>query len=107
MKIGIVLSTNDPETVWNALRFGNASLLDGHDVGVFLLGKGVELGGIKDERFDIKRQVDLLVERDGKVMACGTCLTLRKMKGSETCPTSTMTDLLALVKGSDRVLTFG
>lgn len=26
MKLGIVLSTNDPEEVWNVFRFGNVAL---------------------------------------------------------------------------------
>jgi hypothetical protein len=26
MKIGIVISTNDAEEVWNAIRFGNVAL---------------------------------------------------------------------------------
>ena len=26
LKIGIVISTNDPEEVWNAFRFGNVAL---------------------------------------------------------------------------------
>jgi sulfur relay (sulfurtransferase) complex TusBCD TusD component (DsrE family) len=42
MKIGIVISTNDPEEVWNALRFGNMALKANHTVKVFLINKGVE-----------------------------------------------------------------
>jgi len=36
MKIDIILNTNDPETVWNAFRFGLTSLYDGHSVKIFL-----------------------------------------------------------------------
>jgi hypothetical protein len=32
MKIGIVISTNDPESVWNAFRFGNVALKASHAV---------------------------------------------------------------------------
>ena len=49
MKIGMIINTNDPETVWNAFRFGVTSLLMEHEVKVFLLGKGVESENIKDE----------------------------------------------------------
>ena len=51
MKIGIVLSTNDPEEVWNAFRFGNVSLKENHSGKVFLVNKGVEAEDIKSERF--------------------------------------------------------
>lgn len=42
MKIGIVLSTNDPEEVWNAFRFANMALKANHAVKVFLVNEGVE-----------------------------------------------------------------
>jgi len=42
MTIGIVISTNDAETVWNAFRLANYALNQGDTVSVFLLGKGVE-----------------------------------------------------------------
>ena len=42
MKLGIVLYSNDPETVWNVFRLGNFSLNKGDDVKMFLLAKGVE-----------------------------------------------------------------
>jgi peroxiredoxin family protein len=41
MKMGIVLSTNDSEEVWNAFRFGNIALKENHEVRVFLVNKGV------------------------------------------------------------------
>jgi len=40
MKIAVIIYSNDPETVWNALRFANTSLIYDNDVSVFLLGKG-------------------------------------------------------------------
>ena len=41
MKIGLVISTNEPEVVWNAFRFGNTSLKANHEVKVFLIKIGV------------------------------------------------------------------
>ena len=42
MKLAIVIYSNDPETVWNAFRFGVFARKQGDAVSVFLLGKGVE-----------------------------------------------------------------
>ena len=56
MKIGIVLSTNDPEEVWNAFRFANVALKKNHSVRVFLLNKGVDAEDVKSERFQVKEQ---------------------------------------------------
>ena len=39
--IGIVIYSNDTETVWNALRLANYSKNQGDTVSIFLLGKGV------------------------------------------------------------------
>ena len=57
MKLGIVLSTNDPEEVWNAFRFGNVALTGNHTVRVFLVNKGVEAEDIKNDRFPVREQL--------------------------------------------------
>ncbi len=106
MKIGIVIGTNEPEVVWNAFRFGNVSLKE-HEVKAFLINKGVEIENIEDEKHNVKEQVSLFIENKGQILACGTCLKSREMKGSKVCPISTMKDLLKLVEESDKVLTFG
>lgn len=73
MKFGIIINTNEPETVWNAFRFGTT----------------------------------LFVEHKGQIFACGTCLKIRQMPGSDVCPISTMHDMLHIVEESDKVLVFG
>ncbi|PIO06251.1 sulfur reduction protein DsrE [Candidatus Micrarchaeota archaeon CG08_land_8_20_14_0_20_59_11] len=105
--MGIVIGTNEPETVWNAFRFGNVALKAGHGTRAFLLNRGVELGDIRDERFDVKAQVDSFLGSGGRILACGTCLKSRHKEGSTVCPISTMNDLLRLIEESDRILTFG
>jgi sulfur relay (sulfurtransferase) complex TusBCD TusD component (DsrE family) len=107
MKIGIVVSTNDPEVVWNAFRFGNAALKENHAVKVFLINKGVEAECIEDENFNVTEQLRSFVENEGEILACGSCLKVRQKKGSGGCSISTMKDLLKLVEESDKLLTFG
>jgi len=107
MKIGIIINTNEPETVWNAFRFGTTSLLNDHKVKIFLLGRGVESENIGNEKFDVQEQIKLFVENNGKIFACGTCLKMRQMEGSEVCPISTMRDMIHIVEESDKILTFG
>lgn len=105
MKVGIVISSNDPETVWNAFRFANFALKEGDDVKVFLLGKGVECEKLEDEPFNVPEQMQTFVDSGGKIYACGTCLKIRESE-AELCPISTMRDLYEIVKESDRLLTF-
>ena len=107
MKIGIVLSTNDPEEVWSALRFGNVALKEKHEVRAFLVNKGVDAEDIKSERFPVKEQLQLFIENKGELLACGTCMKNRQKEESNFCPIATMKDLLEIVEWSDKLLTFG
>ncbi len=107
MKIGVVLNTADPETAWNALRFGSTAIAGGNEVSFFLLGVGVEAPNIVDETFDVKGQLKTFTENGGLLLACGTCLKSRDNNDFSACPVGTMQDLLSLVEESDRVVTFG
>ncbi len=106
MKIGIVIYSNDPETVWNAFRFGNYALKEGETVQVFLIGKGVESESLDTGAFKITEQMRSFVEDGGAIAACQSCLKIHQLGGSELCPISTMADLYALVKESDKIITF-
>jgi len=106
MKLGIIIYSNDAETVWNAFRLANFSLKKGDAVSVFLLAKGVEYEQLGSEKFNIKEQAKSFLEKNGKIFACGTCLKSRNSEGSEMCPISTMKDLYELVNESDKVISF-
>jgi uncharacterized protein involved in oxidation of intracellular sulfur len=107
MKVGIVLSTNDPEEVWNAFRFGNVALKGNHEVRVFLVNKGVEAEDIKSERFPVREQLQIFVDNKGVLLACGTCMKNRQKEASNFCPIATMKDMLEIVEWSDKLVTFG
>ena len=106
MKIGIVIYSNDSETVWNAFRFGNLSLATGNEVRVFLLGKGVELESLGTDKFNVTEQLQIFVNTGGKIFACGTCLEIHQLGASEIYTVSTMMDLYNIVKESDKIVTF-
>lgn len=52
-----VISTNDAETVYNAVRLANVSLKKGKEVKMFMLGKGVEFNEISTPDFDVQAQI--------------------------------------------------
>jgi len=107
MKIGIILNTNEAETVWNCFRFGNEALKNAHSVKVFLLGKGVEIENVKDERFPLlDGSIKKFLKNNGIILACGACLKIRE-KEIGVCPVSAMEDMLKIVEESDKVVTFG
>lgn len=106
MKLGIVISSNNPETAWNALRLGVYALGKGDAVSVFLLGRGVECETLDTTHFAVTGEMRKILEHGGHIRACGTCLKLRGTEDAGVCDFSTMADLHQLVSDSDKVLTF-
>jgi len=107
MKLSIILSTNNGESNWNAFRLANLALSKGDTVSVFLLGEGVEYQQSSSPRFNIKEQVETFLQSDkAQIIACGTCMAIRKQGSSQECPEGGIEDLYNLVADSDKVLTF-
>lgn len=111
MKFAIVISSNDPETVWNAFRFSITSLVYENDVTIFLLGKGVETPTLSTLRFDVTEQVQLFIENGGTMIGCGVCCETRKdtmptLVEDLGCELGSMQQLYAIVNEADKVLTF-
>jgi uncharacterized protein involved in oxidation of intracellular sulfur len=106
MKLGLVVYSTDPETVWNAFRLGVFALKQGDQAKAFLLAKGVECEKMDSPPFNVADQMRTFLDQGGQILACGTCLKSRHSEGSELCPLSTMKDLHDLVKEADKVLSF-
>lgn len=106
MNIGIIISTNDAETCWNALRYANYCILQKDAVKVFFMGKGVEYQEIGTEKFNPTAEAEKFMKAGGLIYACGTCIKSREQEGSEMCPLSTIKDMYEIVKESDKVVTF-
>ena len=106
MRMGVIISSNDAETCWNALHYANFCLGQEDQVKVFLTGKGVEYQKISTEKFNTIEQVDKFLKSGGKIFACGTCIKSRNKEGTEMCPINTMKDMYEIVKESDKVVTF-
>jgi len=105
MKLGMVITQTDPETVFNALRLALYSLEQGDEVRILLSGKAVEIDQIEDPKFDVKGHAQKVLDAGGQFLACGACLKLRNSEGSEVCPLSTLKDHYEVVRDSDRLVT--
>jgi len=106
MKIGVIISSNDAETCWNALRYANFAIGQKDEVKVFFMGKGVEYQKISTDKFNTIEQADKFLKSGGKIYACGTCIKSREQEGSELCPISKMKDMYEIIKESDKIVTF-
>ncbi len=106
MKTGVVISSNDAETCWNAIRYANFALGQKDEVKIFFMGKGVEYQKISTDKFNTIEQAEKFIELDGKIYACGSCIKSREQEDSDMCPLSTMKDMYDIVRESEKVVTF-
>ena len=106
MKIGVVISSHDAETCWNAIRYASFALGQGDEVRVFFMGKGVEYQKVSTDKFNTVEQAEKFMQLGGRIYACGSCMKSREQEGSEMCPRSSMKDMYDIVKESDKVVTF-
>lgn len=58
MKALFIITTDDGETVFNAMRLANVGVKKGDEVSVFMLGKGVCFEQAGNEDFDVMGQID-------------------------------------------------
>ncbi len=58
MKILFVISTDDAETSYNAMRLANVAVKKGDEVSVFMLGKGVLYETNSNDQFNVLEQVN-------------------------------------------------
>ena len=106
MKTGIVIYSNDAETVWNAFRLANFTQAMGDEVSVFLLGKGVESNLLDTDTFKVGEQWQTFLTGGGKIYACGTCLEIHQLAAPEGFVVATLKDLYEIIRSSDKVITF-
>ena len=104
--MGLVIYSNDTETVWNVLRLANYYKNQGDTVSIFLLGKGVELDSMVKIDIDLKEQAEKFLDNGGSILGCGTCLQSRNNKEPQVCKFSSLADLYELVRKNKIVLTF-
>ncbi len=58
MKVMFIISTNDGETIYNAMRLANTGVKKGDEIIVFMLGKGVLFEQSSSEEFNVMEQVN-------------------------------------------------
>jgi uncharacterized protein involved in oxidation of intracellular sulfur len=58
MNVLFIISTDNAETAYNAMRLANVTVKKGDDVSVFMLGKGVLFEQSSTEQFNVMEQVN-------------------------------------------------
>lgn len=111
MRYLIVVSSGDPETIWNAFHFATTCKTYNNEVTVFLMGQGVEAPSRGTEHYDIAAQMDLLRDKQGTIIGCDACCERRQdsmpnLMDELRCDAGTMQDLFVLTLESDKVVSF-
>ncbi|OQX27195.1 MAG: hypothetical protein BWK80_06470 [Desulfobacteraceae bacterium IS3] len=58
MKTLFIISTDDGEAIYNAMRLANVAVRKGDEVSVFMLGKGVLFEQSGTEQFNVMEQIN-------------------------------------------------
>jgi uncharacterized protein involved in oxidation of intracellular sulfur len=58
MNILFIITTEDGETIYNAMRLANKGIQKGDSISVFMLGKGVLFEKSGTEEFDVMEQIN-------------------------------------------------
>ncbi len=58
MKTLFIISTDEGEAIYNAMRLANVAVGKGDDVSVFMLGKGVLFEQSGTEQFNVMEQIN-------------------------------------------------
>ena len=104
--IGIVISSGDAETVWNALRLGIAAQSKGDSVVIFVISKAVDVFMKDTSKFDIPKTSLQFLSKGGDIYTCATCAKMRHTENVEMCTITSIFDLYEIVKRSKKIVSF-
>jgi len=70
MNVGIIISSNDAETCWVALRYATFHLMQHDEVKVFFVDSGREYPQIISTRFNISEEAEKFKQAGGLIYVC-------------------------------------
>jgi sulfur relay (sulfurtransferase) complex TusBCD TusD component (DsrE family) len=104
--MGIVISSGDAETVWNALRLGIAAQSKGDTVVIFVISKAVDVFMHDTTSFNIEKTSLQFRTNGGDIYTCATCAKIRHTEDVAMCTITSVYDLYEIVKRSKKVISF-
>jgi predicted peroxiredoxin len=104
--IGIVISSGEAETVWNALRLGIAAQSKGDSVVIFVISKAVDVFLKDTTKFEIQKTGQQFVSKGGDILTCATCAKMRHTDNVQMCTITSIFDLYEIIKRSKKVVSF-
>lgn len=107
--LGIIIYSDDAETVWNAMRLAVYSQSKGDSVVVFVTGKGVD-AYMKTQNdsdiYNIQIISDKFLSNGGNIYACATCAKTRETEEIQSCTITSIADMYQIIMRSKKLVTF-
>jgi uncharacterized protein involved in oxidation of intracellular sulfur len=69
MHLGLIISTRDPEILWNAVRLANLSLEKGDEATIFLNAHAVEYFKVDSPQYQLEKLFKTFALSDGRLLA--------------------------------------
>ncbi len=63
----LIITENETETVWQALRLANFALSQGDTVRIYLTGEGVEMLKMGNEPLDVAQKLETFLKNGGQL----------------------------------------
>jgi len=106
MKIGIILTTKEYETIWNALRVATEAKNRKHEVKVFLMGEAVDLENLTHNKFDVMAQISAFISAGGKFIVRGEIPSDINTDEAKTFIYSAMNKCIDVIEWADKIVSF-
>jgi len=68
MHLGMILSSSDPDILWNALRFANFSLEQGEDVTILLNSHAVAYHEVDSPKYKLEELFKTFALSEGRIL---------------------------------------
>jgi peroxiredoxin family protein len=104
--LGIVISSGDAETVWNALRLAVVAQSKGDSVVIFVVNKAVDVFINGDKKFDVFKLSRDLTAKNVDIYTCATCAKARNTENVQMCTITSIYDMYAIINNSKKVISF-
>lgn len=105
MQVTLMVSSGDPEIIWNGFRMANLMLEEMDEVTVFLNGPSVRYAALASAAFPLAELAKLFTLSEGVLLACGRVLDLHGVENGYH-QRASQKDLYQLIAASDRLLSY-
>ena len=107
--LGVIIFSDDAETVWNAIRLANYSQAQGDTVVIFVTGKGVDAfmrTQEATEMYNIQAISREFFAGGGAIYICATCAKARGTDDIRYCTITSIADMYQIIMRSKKVISF-